>query len=368
MSFKVVVTAMHQIMIATAIAFIAVAVNGCGGGGGCTFSASGVTDGFHQTRNVDYTISADPKLSNDCCDALKSSVTSGQPDPSQCHDDITSITVEASFDGASCSGTTCSASIPGSSVAIEVDIYGLPQDCCSWLGGGAVGTPPALCKVAYCAKMTIKDAGSSKDEWLLLTKHTESFLRAFQPREALAREAPAADNATAAFSNELKKILGLSMRRKSAPRTQDVSCNDTTTCQDGYKCCYDGQSNPCGCCPSAETCDPDCAHCDSATDNFGKKLKKILRLSMRPKDTTKDITAKISAPRMQEVSCNDTTTCQDGYKCCYDGQSNPCGCCPSAETCDPDCAHCDNAADAFGKKLEKILGLSVAQKLPKLVV
>jgi len=95
-------------------------------------------------------------------------------------------------------------------------------------------------------------------------------------------------------------------------------------------------------------------------DSLGK-LKKILGLSMRPKKISNDMTGKISAPREQDVPCNDTTTCQDGYQCCYDRQSNPCECCPLATTCDPDCTHCHGAMDSLGK-LKKILGLSMRPK------
>ncbi|XP_019379104.1 PREDICTED: granulins isoform X4 [Gavialis gangeticus] len=119
--------------------------------------------------------------------------------------------------------------------------------------------------------------------------------------------------------------------------SQEVKCDDQTSCPDGDTCCR-LSTGAWGCCPFAEAvCCSDGLHCCPAGHicdlEHGKCLSKPLRMSAVRVHVT-------SAPQVQNVQCNATFSCEDGQTCCKK-LSGAWACCqlPNAVCC-KDKQHC----------------------------
>uniref|UniRef100_A0A3Q3BFR5 Granulins domain-containing protein n=1 Tax=Kryptolebias marmoratus TaxID=37003 RepID=A0A3Q3BFR5_KRYMA len=152
----------------------------------------------------------------------------------------------------------------------------------------------------------------------------------------------------------------------------DVPCNETAACPDGYTCCKT-KDGGWGCCHHKEAvCCKDFEHCcpKGTTCNLPKKscdddLGSVPWVEKVPTIPRKDVQLQV-----KDVPCDGTTGCPDGTTCCKTQQGGW-ACCPLTEAvccedhlhCCPKGQKCNLAAQTCD---DGLLSVPLAKKIPSI--
>ncbi|CAL1543698.1 unnamed protein product [Lymnaea stagnalis] len=160
---------------------------------------------------------------------------------------------------------------------------------------------------------------------------------------------------SAGTCNKGNDIVAWLTKQPAKTVVNDVPCDDTSSCPDGNTCCKlaSGQYGCCPlpkavccddhvhCCPNGYTCDVSAGTCNRGNDI-------VAWLTKQPAKTV-----------VNDVPCDDTSSCPDGNTCCKlaSGQYGCCPlpkavccddhvhCCPNGYTCDVSAGTCNRGND-----------------------